>query len=295
MPTHEYFSERTLGHAPLDQTQIGINFWKGFAALIWRLDDGGNLAEDFPALCSDSPIPYGTASRYLGLTLSGDIPDISWPFDTETVPVNQLAIFDAIEFFYQHVSKPSSFSYHSFFQHNHITSFDRETGKTEYRSQINQLFHRNHHPYELKDNGCVERLGPPILDSTLRRIRFNTSDLHLDNLLETARSKFLDPDPAIRKESLEKLWDAWERIKTLRDSDKSKSMNQILSQVSPEDNFKSRLDNEGRELTAIGNQFMIRHTETNKVPVGDSDQVDYLFHRMFSLIWLILKKLNLAS
>ena len=297
MSTYEYFSERILGPAPLDQPEIGINFWKGFVALIWRLDDGGHLAEDFPALCSDSPIPYGTASRYLGLTLSGDVPGISWPFDTDKVPDNQLAIFDSIEFFSQHVSKPSSFSHHSFFQHNHITSFDRETGKAEYQSQVNQLLRRNGHPYELRDNGQVERIGPPVLDATLRRTQFRTGDSVLDQILETACIKFFDPDIIVRKESLEKLWDAWERIKTLRGSgvQKKESISQILNEVSSEVNFRKLLENEARELTEIGNNFMIRHAETNKTPITESEQVDYLFHRMFSLIWLILNKLCLAS
>ena len=296
MVDHEYYSERILGAASLDQPEVGINFWKGFVALIWRLDDGGNFAEDFPYHCNDSPIPVGTASRSLGLALAGDIPDVNWPLDPENLPANQLAVFDIIEFVYQHVSKPTSFSYHSFFEHNHITGFDREAGKEEYRLQINQLFRRNRHPYELQQNGRVERIAPPILDPTLRHIRFHTGDSHLDDLLEAARSKFLDPDPVARKESLEKLWDAWERIKTLRDpNNKQESIRKILDEVAPETNFRERLNAEANELNSIGNNFMIRHTEMNKTPIHNTEQIDYLFHRLFSLIWLILKKLNLAS
>jgi hypothetical protein len=33
---------------------------------------------------------------------------------------------------------------------------------------------------------------------------------------------------------------------------------------------------------------MIRHSEVNKVPIQKSHHVDYLFHRMFSLIRLLL-------
>ena len=54
--------------------------------------------------------------------------------------------------------------------------------------------------------------------------------------------------------------------------------------------FRTRLDQEARELTDIGNTFMIRHTETDKVPIVDSAHVDYLFHRMFSIIRLLLKR-----
>lgn len=34
---------------------------------------------------------------------------------------------------------------------------------------------------------------------------------------------------------------------------------------------------------------MIRHTETDKVPIRGSDHVDYLFQRMFAIIRLLLK------
>ena len=33
---------------------------------------------------------------------------------------------------------------------------------------------------------------------------------------------------------------------------------------------------------------MIRHTEVGKTPINSSAHVDYLFHRMFALIYLLL-------
>jgi len=296
MPEHEYFSERTLGPALLDQPNIGIKFWKGFVVLIWRFDDAANFAEDFPALCNDSPIPYGTASRTLGLAFSAEVPAIGWPFDPERLPTDQLAIFDAVEFFFQHVSKPTSFSYHAFFKHNHIDTFDRQVGRDDYRSKVNQLLRRNRHPYQLQEVGKIEKMGPPVLDSVLRNIRFHTGDAVLDGILETARAKFHETDPALRKESLEKLWDAWERIRSIRDPGNiQESIRRILEEVAPEPNFRERLNTEATELNSIGNNFMIRHARSSVTPITSEEQVDYLFHRLFSLIWLILKKLNLAS
>jgi hypothetical protein len=40
-------------------------------------------------------------------------------------------------------------------------------------------------------------------------------DETLDELLETAREKFLNRALNVRKQGLEKLWDAWERLKTI--------------------------------------------------------------------------------
>lgn len=42
-------------------------------------------------------------------------------------------------------------------------------------------------------------------------------------------------------------------------------------------------------MTGIENAFVIRHTEADKTPIDSKEQVDYFFHRMFAMIWLILK------
>ena len=49
------------------------------------------------------------------------------------------------------------------------------------------------------------------------------------------------------------------------------------------------LEEEARKLTDIGNSFHIRHTETKQTLVSDSHIIDYLFHRLFSMIMLLLK------
>jgi hypothetical protein len=70
--------------------------------------------------------------------------------------------------------------------------------------------------------------------------------------------------------------------------DKKESAKALLDKAATEPIFRFRLEQEARELTEIGNKFMIRHTETDKVPIQDSAHVDYLFQRMFSIIRLLL-------
>ena len=118
---------------------------------------------------------------------------------------------------------------------------------------------------------------------------FATSDPILDGLLETARKKFLDPDVHDRREALEKLWDAWERLKTLEAEDKKRSVGLLLDKASRDSRFREVLEVEAKTLTEIGNSFMIRHTEVGKAPIRQDEHVDYLFHRMFDLIRLLLR------
>lgn len=42
-------------------------------------------------------------------------------------------------------------------------------------------------------------------------------------------------------------------------------------------------------LTKVGKTFHIRHSETSQTELARQDHVDYLFHRLWSLIWLLLR------
>lgn len=190
------------------------------------------------------------------------------------------------------VAKPVQGGYHSFYRHYHL-SFDEAEGKANFRAEINRIFERNGIAYELAESGQVERTAPEVLRELLAETLFQTEDTTLNELLEKARTKFLSRDAATRKESLEALWDAWERLKSLElGKDKKESVGKLLDKVTAEPNFRELLELEARQLTDIGNKFMIRHTEVGKVPVDDDEQIDYLFHRLFSLIRLLLKMSN---
>lgn len=104
----------------------------------------------------------------------------------------------------------------------------------------------------MDENGHFKRLAPVGLGDALAVTVFRTGDDPLDELLETARQKFLQPRPAIRQEALDQLWDAWERIKTLEDpAHKKNSIGRMLDKASPEPNFRAALDSEAVELTRI--------------------------------------------
>jgi hypothetical protein len=145
------------------------------------------------------------------------------------------------------------------------------------------LFERNGLAFELKQ-GEVTRMAPTGLQEALASTTFRTRDAELDRLLETAREKFLNRSLDIRKERLEKLWDAWERLKTIEPGkDKPAQAKAILDKSATEPVLRERLELEARELNFIGNNLMLRHTDVGKPPITESAQVDYLFHRMFAM------------
>jgi hypothetical protein len=307
-----YFTDREFGPKPRNIEEIGLEAWGGIVSIIGILIKNGSFGLAFPDTCLDGGAIVGTNEQSMALSLRAEIPDLvqykkmssdPWVEDGELQPVridywplkasqkpSTNTILDLIEFCYRNVAKANQVDWHSYYRHHHLT-FDQRDGQSQFREGINRVFSRNGLAFEQKPDGHIERLGPSVLRESLTNATFRTSDQILDKMLEDARSKFLSPKPDIRREALEKLWDAWERIKTLEDpNNKSLSITALLNKASPEPKFREALEREARELTAIGNQFQIRHSETSQTPLENLEHVDYLFHRLFAIIFMFLVK-----
>lgn len=128
----------------------------------------------------------------------------------------------------------------------------------------------------------------PILLDAMRNIPVS-GDETLDELLQEACRKFKDPAPQSLQDATEKLWDSWERIKSLENPDnKKKSVKVLLEKAATDDmSFYNYLDREATALTEIGNKFQLRHFEVGKQPLTP-EQLEYLFHRLYSLIRFLL-------
>ena len=288
-----YFSDRESGPREPTSEEISENAWGGMATFINTLITKGAFADEYPEQCSDELGPIGTNEYEFSRGLKAEVPNMNWPLDPDEVP-STLAALDFLEFCHHYVAEPIKGDWHGFFQHYHL-SFDQEAGRSSFRERINRILARNSLAYELGEDGRIRRLAPPILREILGQAKFPTGDSTLDGLLESARKKFLDPKPEIRKESLEKLWHAWERVKTLEGRDKKQSIAKLLVKASPEENFREVLNSDAVALTNIGNTFHIRHSEKDQVELERTDHFDYLFHRLFSLIWLLLNSRRLTS
>ena len=107
-----------------------------------------------------------------------------------------------------------------------------------------------------------------------------TSDDDLNTLLDDSKEYFRRGE---RKIALEKIWDGYERLKTLLDDNKSVGVNKLQSVISKEIEI-STIEKEMRELTEIGNRYHIRHFEVNKLPLTNNVEITYLFFRMLAFI-----------
>lgn len=297
-----YFSERERGPRARTNETFTPNAWGGIVAHIDARITNGAFGHSFPDECSDGHGTIGTSTYTMGLAVAANIPELAetgatattratiggftgWPLRADEIPPT-LAILDLVEFCFDHVAEPTRVGHHDFYRHDHLR-FDQPAGRGRWRSDVNTLFARNGIAYELTVEGQVIRLGTPIATDAVRTVVFATGDSQLDDLLERARRKYLSADPAERSEALEQLWDAFERSKTILDPDKKTGSTALIERVASSPELANQLTLEARALTTIGNDFKIRHHETNKAPVAVGD-VDYLFHRCFAFVAHVL-------
>ena len=290
-----YFSDRESGERPRTHEEIGERVIAGLWAFVDTKIEDGSFGVDHPRSCLDGLGPTGTDTHKFLTAMRTEIPDLP---DSPTGPLGNsldgpprtIDILDMLEFCWRHIGDPCRGTYHDFFQHYHLT-FDREAGRQKFSEKVNSILSRNGIAYTLTGGGAIERLGPSVLNEELGMAQFNTGDLELDHILETARRKFLNPSEEIRREALLELWDGWERLKTTGvGTNKGDQISSLLDDAagSAYPKFRERLETDAKELTSIGNNHQIRHTEVSQEKVEKSEHIDYLFHRLFSMIQLIL-------
>lgn len=159
---------------------------------------------------------------------------------------------------------------------------------SEYIESINILFSRYDLNFRVSRTGTLNKINESIykLDES---VAIKEKGLH--DYLNQAEKYYKEGNYSI---AVEKLWDAYERLKTYYPSmDKKGNTEKLSSDFSNKnDGIKELIDNEFASLTRIGNNFTIRHTETNKIKISDDNHYKYLYKRCFSLISLILEDIE---
>jgi len=116
-----------------------------------------------------------------------------------------------------------------------------------------------------------------------------TDDEELNKLIQESKDRFFNPKD--KYVAIEKLWDAFERVKTYFDSNKKTSSKLLVSIISRGFD-ESIINDEFAALTKIGNDFRIRHHETDKKAITNNKHLNYLFFRMMTLMDLCLTSIN---
>ena len=168
-----------------------------------------------------------------------------------------------------------------------IELFPRYSNNNSFVDEINLL---------LKNDGIIYKLADGKMEVANMSLKSNEviKEPGLKELVEQATTLYNSKNISDKQLAVEKVWDALERIKTYySDLDKKKSTEKIINDISNlNDRYKELFSEEFLKLTKIGNDFRIRHHETNKIDIIDNNYYDYLFHRCYALIDLALKYLK---
>jgi hypothetical protein len=300
---HKYFSDREQGSVERSSEEISADVWNGIVAVFESIVANNALSCNFPEECPDGQGISGCNRLQLDNSITAEIPKLHTPVracretgfnQKEYVVPDKYAVLDFIEFLYSKIKDPVSVGrYHEHYNHHHYKFNDGGQVANEYRDKINTIFERNGIIFYLDNSGLIKRTIPESLKGIISDIRFSTNDLRLNELLEISYSKFILPKKESRIESIEKIWDAFERIKTYYSENKKNSANTLVAEISEGNSlFQTHIDAEFRSLTDIGNAFQIRHFERNKVQLHSNLHIDYLFYRMSSLIHLCLESIK---
>ena len=284
------YSHRQRASEPRSVETIDEPTWISIRELVSLSLRQGMFAEEFPIVCTRCRRKYRFNESAFNSSLKIEIPTLNPQVLASTTGVVATEnVFDLVEFSYRNISFAEPYRLVSRCS-GHWTGFrfDRERGRHQFRDSVNRIFDRQRIGFELTDDGEIMRFGAPILSDAIQNTWFQTGDADLNSLLATASQKFISRDPSVRREGLEKLWDAWERLKTLEFAGHKRASTSALLDRVADGPMRERLETEARELTDIGNEFMIRHSETDRYPLDDDRHVDYLFHRLFSMVYLLL-------
>jgi len=169
-----------------------------------------------------------------------------------------------------------------------IELFEKYNRSTDFEEQINAILKLNDIELKLENGKLTNIYFNQIKSSTLVSIQ----EAGLKELIQEAIKYY---DEGNMKIAVEKLWDAFERLKTYYSPflDKKKSTNKIINDMSSSKSFFIEVfEKEFLELTAIGNNFRIRHHEVTKIEIEDKRHYDYFYKRCLSLISVALQYLE---
>lgn len=223
---------------------------------------------------------------------------------------DEYMILDFVQFCYTHVKKANRgvripYIHGLMDSETYTLSYifnESDSEKEKFQNDINILFRRNGLVYELQEDGTIIRKIPKGIKPLISQL-YKTDDTTLNRLIDEAFCNFLKLKTEDRRVAVEKIWDAFDRMKTYYKSKKTKaSILELIKEVSENNSIMIEiLETEANTLRSIGNGkredgsetgFSIRHHESSKHEIIDNNQIDYLFYRMVSFMALFLKYLE---
>ena len=269
----------------------------------------GHLSEKYPDICPICQKCRGLNKELLDTALRYEIPNLfrkNGCIETPKVKLNffsdvpemekydQYSLLDLIELVAKNCKDYELF-YDDDCGHSYLYFLDSNTSFTKFQKEINNIFDMVGLSYILNNSMQIERIvqNSPLTEEIVK----NISEIREDGtrkLLQEAIDLHKRPHLNARRDSVEKIWDAFERIKSYYTNlNKHQSADKIINDISNKQSaFVDLFNTEFKSLTDIGNKFRIRHHEINRIDINDVRYYDYFFNRCLALIALVIQYLK---
>jgi hypothetical protein len=236
--------------------------------------------EDFGYYCVDA----GEVSGNLGSDIESKMfrairkPDL-WPIQEKYKSYSEDDLFDVIEFLYDHASKPIDGYFHS---HDgcgyHYDTFDKKTGREEFRDGINQILRDYKEGYELSDKGEILEFPEQGLENLFAASLPIHDPDNVEQRVQAAILKFRRYRSSLdeRRDAIRDLADVLEFLRP-----------QVKTVISKKDDG---------DLFAIANQFGIRHhNDQQKQDYDKAIWYSWIFYYYLATIHACLRLIKKAE
>ncbi len=295
------FTERHGMRKPIEKTSvISIEVYSllfdtcsnYFQYLGWKYPDecpdgNGCCGINLEKLDIDLKYTIPTLFRYNGQIGKPHIRKNIFDPESDADEYDQYALLDLIEFVAQNMRDITKRVYHSYYQHEDLIFGATSTITKSFIKDINEVFDKTGMLFHITQNLQIERIEEAgVLNHTIEQSIQTIKEPGIRGLLNQAIQKHLSPDPNDQKDAVEKLWDAFERLKSYYISmDKKASASKIVNDMANgQTSYIDIFNDEFFALTKIGNNYRIRHHETDKIDIADIRHFDYFFNRCLALI-----------
>jgi hypothetical protein len=219
-----------------------------FKTLFVHFEDGGYFQEDLGYYCVDAGDVPGTLGHDLDGALLLELRKRNLtPIRTRIGEYSEEDLFDMIEFLHDHCSKPKEGTYHNYNGCGwHYHTFERESGRQEYRDRVNKVLALYEKGYELSAEGEILALADDGLGTLLEATLPNVDPDNVTACVAAAQAKF--------RRYRSSMDDRRDAIRDLAD---------VLEYLRPQ--LKTVLDRKDEAaLFDIANNFGIRHHNQNQ-------------------------------
>lgn len=304
------YSARHLGSKPRVNEEITPILWKGIVNFLEKMEQRNYFAEEYPEGCRDNTSQvWAVDTRKLSNDLeihtrltwplkTTHIDEIAWMCDPIEWAPTQYETFDVVEFLFGKLSTAEeSGNLHTHFGHYHLSFPKNTVAQDEFSKGLNDLFCATGMIYEFdQTSGQVKTiLGVETKELIQNALSNRIFDAEYQVMLHDACVKISSPRLDESYQALEKLWDAFERLKCYfnpqNQSEKRKSAEQIVALFFENSLFKQEVEAEMSRLTELGNAFRIRHSEPYQSTLKNHRQINYFFKRCLAMIVLIQEQI----